>query len=331
MPIDDILEVRDIPDIVKKAVEDVLRAERYSTERPEDYRFARESFADQYSLGVSELTWRINSLAEQYKSKFDAWPRGTQMVEWPVAQNSIWTYATGISQLPLRFSIRDPETGQKQQYINSPVRGLEPGAHPLLGKLYVPDDMAGALAGPSYTSDEFAQLVAGFSPTKPRGGGGGGRAARDPLVFDKRQLSMSISDEWRTALLEDPDDATVTQIVSDYLTEANAFWLREAGRLDFNTFVTDRINATDRHTFLYEKKPEHLSDREYMSGFQQVVGQFGFSGRVASREIEAGAASGAGLAGFGERVSRTREARFAAGGGFSRQLANQMSQMGSLG
>ena len=324
---EDVLKVRDIA----KAVEDVLRPKSYSSERKEDYLSISKSFAEPYDgVNPSDLKWRINSLADIWKREQGTWPRSTEFLQWDVAQTSIFTYASGYSLFDYSFGIR-ADDGIVTYYINDPVKGISQDKSIFSAVSGLGDRAAEFIASRKVVDEsDLPAILAGLTPMK-QPSVGRGRAARDPLVFDERQLSMLASDEWRTALLEDPDDATVTQIVSDYLTEANAFWLREAGRLDFNTFVTDRINTTDRHKFLYEKKPEHLSDREYMSGFQQVVGQFGFGGQTALREIEAGAVSGAGLAGFGERVGRTREARLAAGGGFSRQLASQMSQMGVLG
>lgn len=323
--------------VISKTVAETLKVirgeKKYATSETEDYNIVRRSFADLYEFDrVSDLTWRVNSLADLWKKEHGGlWPSISDMTQWDIAHNSIGTFAAGYSGLAASFTITQPD-GTWIRYNNDPVRG------PIASATQDTPDFEFIKTGVRsqhidvIPQSDLAVILTGLSPIRqPTGGGGGGRAAREPMAFDRRELAEAAIDRWRGLLLEEPDDAVLDGLVSGYITDANAFWVNEAGRLDYDTYVTDRIRATERHGILYGKKPEFQSEAEYMGGFRQTVGQFGLGGRAALREIEAGATSGAGLAGFGERVGRTREARFAAGGGFSRQLANQMSQMGSLG
>lgn len=318
------------PDAVATAVVSKLSPKKYSTAEPEDYRYARKNLADMYGLGVADITWRVNSLAQLWADDHNGiYPSGSEMLQWDIARNSIGSLAAGYGQLPPSFTVVEPD-GSWTRWNNDPVQG------PTLGATQDTPDFEFLKTGVQsqhlavIPSADLPAILAGLSPIgQPSGGGGGG--GRDPLAFDRRQLAEDATNRWRGLLLEEPDDATLDSLVSDYIGKANAFWMQDAGRLDFDTFVVDQVRATDRHQTLYSKKPEFQSEDEYMGGFRQSVSQFGLGSSAELREVEAGATSGAGLSGFTERVSRTREARLAAGGGFSRQLANQMAQMGDLG
>ena len=297
---------------------------KYATTRPEDYRFVRKSFADQWDLNVSDLTFRINSLAELWREDHGGvWPRGTDLLGWDVAQNSIWTFASGASNLPATITLINDD-GSEQRWFNNPVRGLIPVPAPIDAPFT--EEALQARRGAVISAADLPSILAGLSPiSQPRGGGGTGRKARS---FDRRQLSEAATNRWRGLLLEEPEDAELDSLVSDYITEANAFWVRDSGSLDFDTFVTDRIRTQDRHAFLYGKKPEFQSEAEYMGGFRQTVSQFGLSSAGELRELESGASSGVGLAGFGERVSRTRESRLINQGSFSQRLAGSLAGSG---
>jgi hypothetical protein len=182
--------------------------------------------------------------------------------------------------------------------------------------------------GPIKPWADWQAIMQSMSPISQPSGGSGSGAGRTPAAFDRAQLTEEATNRWRGLLLEEPDEATLNSLVSDYIAQANAFWMQDGGRLDYDTFVVNRVRAQDRHGYLYEKKPEFQSEAEYMGGFRQTVGQFGLNDRATLRETEAGAHSGAGLAGFGERVSRTSEARLANTGTYSQQFAASMAQTG---
>ena len=323
-----------------KAVEDaVSRAltstPKYSTERPEDYRAARKTFADQYNINVSDITWRVNTLAELWKDENGTWPRASEMLGWTTAQNSIYTYASGFSRFDYNFGIT-ADDGTTNYWTNDPIRGLTPDPSPLFavpgaaGGGPIGDKGAMFIAGRDvFAEADLPAILSGFSPARGSGSGGGsGGVGRTPATFDRAQLAEEGTNRWRGLLLEEPTDAEVSSFVSDYITEANAFWMRDAGRLDYDTFITNRIRGQERHTFLYQKKPEFQNEAEYMGGFRQTTAQFGLSRATELREIESGASTGVGLAGFGERVGRSREARTINQGSYSQRFAANMAQSG---
>ena len=310
-------------------IEKLLRPDvpQYSTARPEDYRFARKSFAAQFGVDVSDLTFRVNSLAALWWGQHNkVWPRSSELLQWDVAQNSIWTFATGFSQFDTFFGVQSPE-GETTFFYNDPIRGVTQDKNIFSAAPGLGDKAAEFIKSRTVILEaDIPAILAGLSPAKrPSGAGGAGRTAR---TFDRRQLAEAATDRWRGLLREEAEDAELDSLVTGYIKEANAFWLRESGSLDFDTFVTDRIRTQDRHSFLYSKKPEFQSEAEYMGGFRQTVGQFGLSSRGELRELEAGASSGVGLAGFGERVSRTREARVINQGSFSQRLAGSLAASG---
>ena len=310
-----------------------LKVTKYSTSEPEDYNFVRRSFADQYGFTrVSDLTPRVNSLAELWKKENNGvYPSATELYQWDVAHNSIGTFAAGYSRLSPSFTIVQPD-GTWTRYHNDPIRGPSAAANQDTPDFELLKTGVRSQHGDVIPESDLQNILAGLSPiSQPSGGGGGGGTARDPLVFDRRQLESAALDRWRGRLLEEPEDDVISQVVSDYIGKANAFWMQESGRLDFDTFVVDRIEGTDRSHFLYERKPEFQSHEEYIGGFRSATAKFGINNTATLREIEAGAHAGVGAAGFQERVSKTREARNVDGGGFSRNLANQMAQMGAMG
>jgi len=304
-------------------------ATKYSTSEVEDYGIVRRSFADMYGFTrVSDITWRINSLADVWKDEHNGvYPSSTDFLQWDIAHNSIATFAAGYSNLAPSFTITQPD-GTWTRYHNDPVRGPLPSATQNTPDFeFLKTGVQGQHIDVIPEAD-LPAILAGLSPiAQPRSGSSGG-VGRTERTFDRRQLEEAAMERWRGLLLEEPEDDELTTLVSDYIKNANAFWIRESGSLDFDTFVTDRIRQQERHSFLYSKKPGFQSEAEYMGGFRNTVSQFGLSSTGTLRELEAGASSGVGLAGFGERVERSREARTINQGSFSQRLAGSLAQTG---
>jgi hypothetical protein len=170
--------------------------------------------------------------------------------------------------------------------------------------------------------------MTGMTPTSGRGRGSSGGAGRTPQAWDRRELSQAISEKYRSWLLEEPDEATVNQWVTDYTNQANAFWMNEAGRLDFDAFLTERLRETKRYQTLYDKKPEFQTESEYVSGFRNVTSGYGLSGRVTKREVEAGMGAGQSTKGFAERVGGIREVYAGNQGTFSQKFASKLADTG---
>jgi hypothetical protein len=197
---------------------------------------------------------------------------------------------------------------------------------------YVPGDRHafGGLRRPVPTITE-EQMFAIMNPSPSSGSGrrgGGGGGGRAPRVFDRAELVEGVTNRWRDKLLEDPDEAGVNTIVDSYASKGNAFWMSKGGDLDFDTFVVNELRKRSRYKVLYARKDPHLTDEEWMGRYRGVVEQFGFNEQTFRRETEAGLTSGVGLAGFGERVGRTREARTINQGSYSQRFAANMAQSG---
>jgi hypothetical protein len=182
------------------------------------------------------------------------------------------------------------------------------------------------------SEEELLEAAAGTSPGGGGGGGGGGGAAqgRIAMPFDVEQLKNSATEQWRALLRTEIPESELSKIVADYMDAANAFWIGEAGQLDFQTYILGRIKDTARYNMLYGDKPEFFTDAEWALRYDQAVAQFGINATAGERQVIAGMTSGAGVAGFTERVGRTAEARLAPGrsGNFSQRVASLRSQMG---
>ncbi len=321
-----------VDEIVDKVVQGITApsAPKYSTAEPESYRWARARFADEFGVNQADLTYRLNALANLWYDQYGRFPTGTEMYQWNVARNSVYTFASGMSQLPGAFDLVGDD-GTVTTYFNDPVRGLMPDPNQGIDLEYM---ITGVQAGkrPTYQSADLPSILAGLSPARGGaaggGGGGGGRAA---LAWDRRQLMESARERWRGVLLEEAGDDTLTKHITDYINESNSFWINEGGRLDFDAFLMERIRATDRHKLLYKQKADFQSEAEYISGYRNAVSQFGLNPNTAIKQVESGAKAGAGLEGFTERVGRSAEVRAASTGSFSQRFAQMMAASGMRG
>ncbi len=292
------------------------------------FRDVRQITKEQFDLPrVADLDSRVNAMAARFKIEFGRWPSSGELLSYGPYLNSIAVMQSGTAgALPPLFTFND-ENGVQQWVLNNPIDGpqiLDPFAISAISR----GDPA-VVPGIPFVADP-AQLVADFQALRQPsgGGGGGGGAGRTPAVFDKGELIEGATERWRGMLLESPNDADIASLVSDYTTDANAFWMREGGRRDFDTFVVDRIRQQSRYNYLYAKKPGFQSETEYLGGFRQVAGGLGLNASATLREVEAGASTGVGLAGFGERLSGIREVRTANAGAFSQRIAASAGQMG---
>ena len=300
----------------------------YSSEMRDQFRDVRQVTKEMFDLpNVADLDSRVNTMADRFKNEFKIWPTSGQLLSYAPYLNSIEVMRSGLPfALPALFTTND-EAGIQQWILNNPMDGpqiLDPFAISAISR-----GDPNIVPGIPFILDP-AQLVADFQAIRQPSAGSGrrGPAGRTAIVFDRAELIEGATERWRGMLLEPPDDAAIASLVSDYTTDANAFWMREGGRRDFDTFVLDRIRQQTRYNYLYSKKPGFQSEAEYLGGFRQIVGQTGINPQAGLREIEAGASSGAGLAGFGERVSRTREVELTNVGGFGNQFAQTMAASG---
>ncbi len=167
-----------------------------------------------------------------------------------------------------------------------------------------------------------------LTPAQARPSGGSRGVGRTARVFDRDQLVEASTDRWKGLMFEDPDDSTINSLVDGYTSKGNAFWMKQGGNLDFDTYIVNEMRKTERYKTLYAKKAAHLSEEEWMSRYRGTVERFGLGEQATRREVEAGLTSGAGVAGFSERVGRSAEARAINQGSYSQRFAASMAQSG---
>lgn len=182
---------------------------------------------------------------------------------------------------------------------------------------------------PVYTLDQFQGIMQAVQGQRRGGGGGGGGASRADLVMDRNQLKRGARDLWRRYLLDEP--ANVDRLVDDYVADATNFWKSKGGRRDFETWMMDRIENSQRGRILYAKKPEGMTMDQHLAQFTNVVSQVGLSGQTGQDATLRGLQSGAEAAPFAEQLGRSREVMSQQQGGFSQKFANQISQLGIRG
>jgi hypothetical protein len=140
---------------------------------------------------------------------------------------------------------------------------------------------------------------------KSRGSGGGG--TRGPTAeqirqqFDVDQLAAAAQNRWRGTLLTETDQSRA--IAEDYIEEIVASGGKQ--KIDFDTYVDKRIEATDRFASIYANKPKSMSLAQYLQPYVQSAQQIvGATDEAAQIGIQ-GAQFGASGAAFQARLNRT--------------------------
>ena len=235
--------------------------------------------------------------------------------------------ATGAYLLPRTF--RDEEG---QYYVNTDVSGPVPinwnPVRPALPQEQLDniadiDPIEAAWLERNQFQEEITPVIADWqAELRAIMGVSGGGAG---MKFDRKAIRQQMTDRYRFHMVEDAPDA-------DDLTDA---YIREStgSRLHLNvdSWLSDRLSKTARWKMLYDKKPAHMSETEYMGSLRGATQGLGFSGGVASRELVSGASSGQSVEGFRQRVSGSREAQVANRGDFSQRLARTVQSLGPLG
>jgi hypothetical protein len=157
-----------------------------------------------------------------------------------------------------------------------------------------------------------------------RGGGGGG--ARGPTAqdirnqFDIKELANMVNDMNRQLVFEEHPNAMA--LASQYVDAVVA--TKGEKKMDFATFVEEKIKATSRFKTIYRQKPEHLSAAEYMSPYLQAASGVMRPDAAADTAI-GGAQFGASPEAFKDRLMRSNEVRTSAP--FIQGLENRMSEL----
>ncbi len=299
---------------------------RFSRDAVETYNWVVNRTQDVWGIPTrTEIKGRIDDLARAMYYEFGGtWPSGPQLMSDPRYGRAMDVYASGTPfLLPAMFTVdgrlyyNDPMTGPS--HVRGRAGAMARTSPQLMSRV------------PEIPRDTLNEILVGYQQGRRRGGGGrgGGGGGRPDLVFDQAQLNEQARTIWRDLMLEEPGD--VTDLVNGFVKEANSFWRKDGGRLDFQTYITNQARDTGRYKNLYRKKPEFMSEAEYMGQFRQTAAGFGLSASETLRQVEAGATSGASLTGFSARVQRGRENLLNQQGGFSQRLANNLNQLGAIG
>lgn len=151
-------------------------------------------------------------------------------------------------------------------------------------------------------------MGAQLSPATPSGGGGrrGSGGARGPTAqdirnrFDIEELTRSVDDLNRMLVFEPNDNAK--KIARDYVEVV----VRGKGevKVDFESFVRDKIEGTSRFKSIYRNKPKALNPEQYMAPFYSQARTVAAGDEAADLAI-AGAQFGASTSAFQSRLART--------------------------
>jgi hypothetical protein len=144
---------------------------------------------------------------------------------------------------------------------------------------------------------------------EPLGGGGGGGARRPTAAqirqsFDVDQLANRVIDLWRGYLFEEPK--APRELASAYVEQIVA---NPDQKLDFDTFVYQRIKNTGRYGLLYRQKGEGVSEAQFLQPYIQSAMQAVGPGRPGQLEglVTAGARLGADPQAFRGLLARQRQ------------------------
>lgn len=204
---------------------------------------------------------------------------------------------------------------------------LSPGVYPedFVSRLRAQQEQRRAVEDaallPHFTQEQLAKALKDATTPPP-----GSSPARRVATFDRDNLIEQASTQWQGWLLEGPNLGAIDTIVDDYIREAGAFWTSEGGRLDFDTFLSNRLRTQPRYATIFRHKPEAMTEDLFLRQFR-AIGDLGLRPESSLTQLEASVTSGGSPSGQLQRVTRGRE--FQTSGGFSQRLASVLSGLGS--
>ena len=143
-------------------------------------------------------------------------------------------------------------------------------------------------------------------PSTSSGSGSRGPTAQDIRnMFDEDQLTEAANAIWQSRLVEDAPQAR--QMAKAYINEM----VRGRGerKIDFETFILNKVEKDPRHELIYSNKPDGVSDlshiQPYVQAAMQAMGGTGGIGQQMSDVAVGGAALGASAGAFQQRLART--------------------------
>ena len=139
----------------------------------------------------------------------------------------------------------------------------------------------------------------------PGSGRRGPSAADIRESFDENELTAAVEEYWGAYLLEDAPNARA--IARSYIDAVVATGAQQ--KLDFETFVVERIKQAPRYRQIYANKPEGRSELEYITPYTsmatQVLGGSSGNRKQLGSIVAGGAALGSSPDAFAERLKRT--------------------------
>lgn len=274
----------------------------------------------------------INTWATDWERQRGRWPTLDDFLNDPTFFNQAQWTAGGFWALPTRFRVANPD-GTFTYYRNNRTGGIDEIPNPSIN--FGSADRAERDAKsrgsyyPTFTPEQVQSILsAGTTLTRPSPSRGPSRGSpgRQAPVFDEAQLREAATAIWRGLLLEEPDN--IDPIVDEYVRKASSFFVGQGGQLDFETFIREKALGSGRGKLLYAKKPESLSHEQYLAQYVTAVRQLGLRESEALPLIESGATSGAGAAGFSDRLQRNTTVQVMNQGPIGQRMANLLNATG---
>lgn len=181
--------------------------------------------------------------------------------------------------------------------LQGAIRGTVSG--PTLGGV----DTTSTIA-PTYPTLTGPDLAAILNPAPPAGGGG--RVGRQQLAFDRDMLVEEAADKWSRWLIEPADEDKVGPIVDKYIQEAQAFWMAEGGRKDFDTFLTNELRTRPRYSVVMKWKPDDVDEDAFIQSYGRYTSGFGLAPQQERGELFRSVTSGGSVEGQTQRLLNTR-------------------------
>ena len=150
----------------------------------------------------------------------------------------------------------------------------------------------------------IAARIPGFSGLTSGGGARGPTTAEIRASFDVGQLAGRAGDLWRGYLVEEPKDArSIARAYVDAVARTGG-----KQKIDFDTFVVDRIKKTPRYAVMSKNKPKGMDYMNYIAPFvgsaNEILG--GNQGRGGISQVVMSAAGlGSDPQSFRERLKRS--------------------------
>lgn len=168
-------------------------------------------------------------------------------------------------------------------------------------------------------------LVAAPRTTKPSGRGSGrGRSAQDIRnMFDVNELARGVNNLNRALVLEDHADSK--GLARKYVDAVVATGGDK--KIDFESFVRDKIEATSRFKHIYARKPESVSAEDYIAPYLGAAMQLASPDEAAGLAI-GGAQFGSSAETFRQRLRRTENVTGSAP--YINQLEARMSNVSNI-